>query len=77
MVIDDDDIALNRALMHQGEKASLELGTLLPCAHIPPRVEFRPDGTVFGKVADIRPIARLRSLFPLPDNVEIRDLLET
>ena len=64
VVIDDDDVALERALMHQGEKAALELLALLPGAHIAARVEFRPDGTVFREVVGFPRDRRSPWFFP-------------
>ena len=46
MVIDDDDVALGRALVHQRDEAALELLALLAGAQIAARVDLGPGGAL-------------------------------
>ncbi len=76
MVVDDNDVALVRPLPHLGQEASLELRAALSGAKVPPRVQLRPRRAVLGQRDDLRPVPRLCRLLPLPDHLEIGDLLQ-
>src|SRR5688500_10809125 len=76
-MVNDYDVAVECALMHQRDEAPLKLRTFLAAAHIAPRVDFRPDGTVLGKRADLSAIACLGCGFPLANDPKIRDLFQT
>src|SRR5262245_23771633 len=53
MMIDDDQIALRRAPMHESDKAAVELLAFLARAHIGARIEFPPGRALFRKSFDL------------------------
>jgi hypothetical protein len=65
-----------RPLVHQGDEAALEIGALLPGAHIGARVDLGPGGGAFGQGLDFGPVAELGALLPLLDDFEIRHLFQ-
>src|SRR4051812_1800663 len=77
MVIDDDDVALISALVHQRQKASLELLALLTGTKIPPRVHLGPGRALLRQRLDLGAIPEFGGLLPLPNDLKIGDLLKT
>ena len=76
VMVDDDDVAFLCALVHQGQEAALEVGALLPRAHVAAGIELGPGGAVFGQLLDFGAVAELRGLLPLADDLEIGDLFQ-
>ena len=77
VVVDDDDVALMRALVHAGEEAALELRALLAGAHLAPRVHLGPRRGAFGQGPDLGAVAGFGGLLPLADDLEIGHFFET
>ena len=76
VVVDDDDVALGGPLVHQGDEAALEIGTLLAGAQVAARVHFGPRGGVFGQGLDFRAVAEFGGLLPFADDFEIGHLFQ-
>src|ERR1017187_719408 len=76
VMVDDDDIAFLRALVHQGQEAALKVGALLPGAHVAAGIELGPGGAVLGQLLDFGAVAELGGLLPLADDLEIGDLFQ-
>ncbi len=77
MMIDDDDIALHRPLMHQRNEAALVIRALLAGAEIGARIHLGPRRAGFGQRFDFGPVAEFGGLFPFADGLEIRHFLQT
>src|SRR6476659_6153115 len=77
MMIDDDDVALQRPLMHRCEEASLELLALLPAAQVAPGIHLGPRRAVFRERFDFGTIAGDRRFLPLTDDLEVGDFLQS
>ena len=75
-MIDDDDVAFLRPLMHGGDEAALELRTLLAGAQLAARVDLGPGGARFGQRLDLGAIAGLGGLLPLADDAEVGDFFQ-
>src|ERR1700733_14315037 len=76
MVIDDDDVALLRSLMHQRDEAAVKLSALLTSAKIRSSIDFGPGAGAFGKSLDFGAVAGLSGLLPLLDYLKIGDLFQ-
>ena len=76
VVIDDDDVAFLRALVHQRDEAALELGHFWPVHRSRARVDLGPGGAGFGQRLDLGAIADFGGLLPLADDLEIGDLFQ-
>ncbi len=76
VVIDDNDVALLRALVHGGNEAALKLRTLLAGAEIAARVDLSPSGARFGQRLDLGAVAGLGGLLPLADDAEVGDFFQ-
>jgi hypothetical protein len=76
MVIDDDDVALLRLLMHPRDEAALELRALLAGAQIAARVHLGPRAARFGQRLDLGAVADFGGLLPLANDLKIGDLFQ-
>ncbi len=76
VVVDDDDVALQRALVHERDEAALELLALLTAAKIAPRVQLGPGCTLLGQRLDLGAVAELGGLLPILNDLEIGELFE-
>ena len=76
VMVDDDDVALHRALVHGGDEAAVEIGALLPGAKIAARVDLGPRGAALGQRLDLGAVAEFGGLLPVRDDLEIGDLFE-
>ena len=76
VVVDDDDVALEGALVHQGEEAALELEALLAGAQIAARIHLPPHAGGFRQGLDLRAVAGGGGLLPVADDLEIGHLLQ-
>src|ERR1017187_1084957 len=76
VVVDDDDVAFQRPLVHQRDETAVVVGTLLAAAQFGPGVDLRPGGGGLGKALDFGAVAELAGLFPLADDFEIGDFLQ-
>ena len=77
MVVDDDQVALHRAHVHLCDEAAVELSALRSGARLAARVELRPGRARFHQVLDRGPVAAVGDLFPLAQDGEVGDLLQT
>src|ERR1019366_4269872 len=75
-VVDDDDVAFPRPLVHQRDEAAAGVGTLLAAAQFGPGIHPGPNGGTFGQALDFGAVAHLAGLFPLADNLEIGYFLQ-
>ena len=64
VMIDDDDVALVRALVHLRDEAALELLALLSRAKLAPRIDLVPGRTRLGQRLDLRAVAGGGASFP-------------
>ena len=64
VMIDDDDVAFERLLMHLGDEAALELRALLAGAAIAARIDFGPRGARFGQSFDFSAVAGFGGFSP-------------
>ena len=76
MVVDDDDVGLERFATHGGDEAALPVGAGLAEAGFGAGVEFGPERGGFGEGVDLGAIAGFGGLLPLGDVVELVDLFE-
>src|SRR5262249_2056550 len=76
VMVDDDDVALLRPLVHEGEEAALELLALLPAAQIAPRVQLRPSRALLRQRLDFGAVAEFGGLFPFANDLEVGGFLE-
>src|SRR5262249_10522103 len=77
MMVDDDDVAFKRLLMHARDETALELGALLACAAVAPGVDLGPGGACLRQRLDLGAIAGLCCFLPLPDDLKIGDFFKT
>src|SRR5690242_3607292 len=77
MMVDDDDVALESALVHQRDETPLEVGALLAGTEIRARINFGPRAACFRKRRNFRAVAKLGGLLPLLDDLKIRQLFES
>jgi hypothetical protein len=75
-MINDNDVALMRLLMHQSNEATLELGTLLTGAEVAARVDLGPRSARLRQGFDLRTVAGLGGFFPFADDLEVGDLFQ-
>src|ERR1700746_1642536 len=75
-MVDDPDVALLRALVHQGEEAAAELLALLARAKIAASVHFAPGRGSLRQSLDFRAVADLRGLLPRLDPLKIGHFLQ-
>ena len=54
MMIDDDDVAFQRAPVHLRDEAAVELLAFLPRAQIASRIQLPPDAAVLGNLDAVR-----------------------
>ena len=76
MMIDDDDVGINRALAHARKKARLEVGTLLSQTGVGARVDVPPEGKILRKIRKLCAIPGLGLRYPAKNFVELIDLIE-
>ena len=76
VVVDDDDVGLERFAAHGGDETVLPVWTGLAEASFGAGVEFGPEGRVFGEGVDLGAVAGFGGLLPLGDVVELVDLFE-
>src|SRR5690349_13173324 len=76
MMVDDDDVAFERASAHLGDEAAIKLRTFLACAGIRARIDLVPKSARFGQSRDLCAIAGLCMLLPFrnrPVLLNLRD----
>src|SRR5260370_13215359 len=71
VMIDDDNVAFVRALVHCGDEAALELLALLAGAKVATCIDLVPGGTVLWQGLDFRAVASRGLRFPSLDDLEI------
>ncbi len=76
VVVDDDDVARLRALVHGGDEAALELRTLLSGAQLAARVDLGPGGAGFGQRLDFAAVAGFGGLLPFANDAEVGDFFQ-
>ena len=76
-MVDDNDVALERALVHQRDEAAVELRALLAGAEVAAGIQFVPDGAGLRQRLDFGAIAELGGLLPLTDDLKVAHLLES
>src|SRR5262249_17135193 len=76
VMVHNDDVAFERALMHGGDEAALEIRTLLPGAEIAAGIDLSPGGPGFGQRFDVGAISEFRGFFPSADDLEIGQLFQ-
>ena len=77
VVIDDDDVRLERAAAHLGDEAAAIIGTGRPQAGLAARVELVPQRARFRQLGKLRAVAGFGRLLPLGDLPVLVDLFET
>src|SRR4051794_17266500 len=77
MMIDDHDVTLERFAPHFGDKAALELRTLLARTTLGTRIELLPQGTRFRKHRQLGAIASVGFLVPIGDGTKLVDLFQS
>ena len=77
VMVDDDDVARLRPLVHQRQEAALELFALLAGAKVAARVDFGPRGRRFGQLLDLRAVADFSGVLPGLDDLEIGHFFQT
>jgi len=75
MVVDDDDVALERLATHAGDVAGLPVRAGLSEADFAARVELVPQRGVLGERVDLGAVAGFGGALPLQDVVELTDLV--
>ena len=76
-MIDDDDIAFERLLMHARDEAPVELGALLTAATIRAGIDLGPRAARFRERFDFGAIAGFAGFFPLADDLKIGDFFQS
>ena len=74
VVVDDDDVGLQRPPSHRRDPAGLEVGALLAKAGFRAGVEFAEEGGGLGEAGDLRAVAGGGVALPGADDVELADL---
>ena len=77
VMIHDDDVALSGAPTHFGDKAALELSTLLPQAGLGTSIEFLPEPAALGQAGQFRPVSGFRALLPVQDHAKLFHFLQS
>ena len=77
MVVDDNDVALERALVHQRDKAAVELRALLAGAEVAAGIQLVPGGARLRQLFDFGAIAELGGLLPFTDDLKVGYFLES
>ena len=75
VVVHDDQLALERAPPHRGDKASLPVRAGRAQARLGPGVQLVPQRRVLRQRINLRPVARVRRALPVRDRMELRDLV--
>ncbi len=70
VVINDDDVAFERAAVHLGDEAAVELFAFLARAEVASRIELPPGRARFGKIAQFAAIARGGDLLPIANDLK-------
>ena len=76
MVVDDDDVALVRPLVHLRNEAAFELLALLAGAELASGIHFVPSRAVFGQSLDLGAVAGGGGLFPFANDLKVGDLFQ-
>ena len=76
MVVDDDDVGLERLAAHGGDEAALPVGAGLAEAGFAAGVELVPERGGLGEGVDLGAVAGFGGLLPRGDVVELVDLFE-
>jgi len=76
VVVDDDDLGLQRFAAHGGDEAVLPVGAGLAEAGLAARVQPGPERGVLRQRVDLRAVAGCGGLLPGGDGVELADLVE-
>ena len=76
VVVDDDDVAFQRPLVHQGDETAVVVGALLAAAQFGAGIHLGPGGSGLGEALDFGAVAELAGLFPFADDLEIGDFLQ-
>ena len=76
VVVDHDEVRLQRALPHARHPAGIEVGAGLADAVLAGRGDLAPEVGTVGQVFDLAAVARLRPRSPGLDGAEERDLVE-
>jgi hypothetical protein len=76
VVVDDDEVGLERLAAHGGDEAALPIGAGLAEAGLAARVDLGPECGVLGQHVDLCAVAGCGGLLPGGDGVELADLFE-
>ena len=76
VVVDDDEVGLERALAHPRDPARIEVGARLADAVLAAGRDLAPEVDAVGQVCDLAAVAGAACPAPLLDRAEQRDLVE-
>src|SRR5262245_30350215 len=76
MVIDDDDLRLERVLARLRDEALLEARAFRADTDIRTRIDMAPERDILGQFGELRAVARLSLVGPAAHPVEVVHLIE-
>src|ERR1035437_2650128 len=77
VVVDDDDVAFERALVQQGDEAAVVVGSFLAAAQFGAGIPLGPPRSGLGELVYFGAVAELADLFPFAHDLEIGDFLQS